>query len=545
MARYKVQGPDGAVHVFEGPDDATPEQVVAAAAAQFGQASQPRKQSFAQDATQFGKNLLGGAVRGAGSIGATLLTPVDAAARAMGVQNDFIGRTDRRAQMDSALQGMGAETDSLAFGAGKLGTEIAGTLGVGGALANTVGRVLPSVAARAPGVVEAIRTSGMTAGAPGQLATRAVGGGIAGGAAAGLVNPEDVAGGALIGAAAPGALQLAGRAGAAVGRTLTGPVQTPDMAAAVQAARNAGYVIPPTQAKPSLGNRLLEGYAGKLTTAQNASARNQPVTNKLAAEAIGLPGDVKLTPEVLDTVREEAGKAYAAVASLPNRPAIAADALTNTQAVEGLNPKAAVFDLRKARNDATAWFRSYGRTADPDSLAKAQAASAEAKRLETSLEEYAASLGRDDLVPALREARQLIAKTYSVEGALNPVTGTVDAKKLAAQLAKGKPLSGGLKDAASFASQFKTASQPIEAMGSLPQLSPLDFAVGGGIAASLSNPLALAAILGRPMARAATLSGPVQNNLIQGQGGRLAALLANPALEQRVYQSAPLLGVDQ
>lgn len=36
MARYRVQGPDGAIHVFEGPDGATPEQVTAFAAQTFG-----------------------------------------------------------------------------------------------------------------------------------------------------------------------------------------------------------------------------------------------------------------------------------------------------------------------------------------------------------------------------------------------------------------------------------------------------------------------------------------------------------------------------
>ena len=35
MARYRVKGPDGTIHVFEGPDDATPEQVTAFAQQQF------------------------------------------------------------------------------------------------------------------------------------------------------------------------------------------------------------------------------------------------------------------------------------------------------------------------------------------------------------------------------------------------------------------------------------------------------------------------------------------------------------------------------
>jgi hypothetical protein len=44
MATYRVQGPDGAVHRFEGPDDATPDQVMAFAAQQFGPAK-PQTQS--------------------------------------------------------------------------------------------------------------------------------------------------------------------------------------------------------------------------------------------------------------------------------------------------------------------------------------------------------------------------------------------------------------------------------------------------------------------------------------------------------------------
>jgi hypothetical protein len=41
MARYRVKGPDGTVHVFEGPDDATPEQVTAFAQQQFAPKPEP------------------------------------------------------------------------------------------------------------------------------------------------------------------------------------------------------------------------------------------------------------------------------------------------------------------------------------------------------------------------------------------------------------------------------------------------------------------------------------------------------------------------
>lgn len=44
MAVYRVQGPDGAIHRFEGPDNATPEQVTAFASQQFG-AARPQSQA--------------------------------------------------------------------------------------------------------------------------------------------------------------------------------------------------------------------------------------------------------------------------------------------------------------------------------------------------------------------------------------------------------------------------------------------------------------------------------------------------------------------
>ena len=90
-----------------------------------------------------------GLIRGAGSIGATLLAPRDALesliARKMGAPELQI--PDRREAMTGALAGMGADPNSLAFGAGKLGAEVAGTLGVGGGIANAAGRVLPAAAA--------------------------------------------------------------------------------------------------------------------------------------------------------------------------------------------------------------------------------------------------------------------------------------------------------------------------------------------------------------------------------------------------------------
>lgn len=221
---------DGSQHVYQGaPDDVTPDAIQARAAKEFGKAVTAldggRKAEKRDPVQQFMGNVGAGLVRGAGSIGATLLAPVDAAARAMGVQNSIVGRTDRRQAMDEALSGMGAETDSLAYQGGKLGGEIAGTAGVGGTIAG-LGRAVPAVATKAGPLLDAIGAAGFKAGGatglPG-MGARVAGGAITGGAAAGLVDPRSAGAGAVIGGALPPVAAGAGAAGRWLGST--GPGQ--------------------------------------------------------------------------------------------------------------------------------------------------------------------------------------------------------------------------------------------------------------------------------------------------------------------------------
>jgi hypothetical protein len=282
--------------------------------------------------------------------------------------------------------------------------------------------------------------------------------------------------------------------------------------------------MPPSQAGGGLIAHALEGLSGKAATAQQASAANQKITNVLAAKALGLPEDVQLSPEVLDSVRSEAGKAYDALAKLPVKPAESADVLMNRIASAEINPKQMVYDLRVARQEADAYYKAYARSADPEQLTKAKQAKANASRIETELEKYAQGMGHEELLPALRDARQQIAKTYTVEKALNPTTGSVDAKVLAKELQKGKPLSGELKQVADFAERFKKAVQTPEQMGSLPGVSPLDFAyagAGGGYNLFQGDNAAEGALAGlalRPAARALLLSKAGQNRLAKAGG---------------------------
>ncbi len=188
--------------------------------------AQAPETSFFQDVKQGLGNVIAGGVRGAGSIGSTLIAPYDIAKDALaGKGLSLESNRQRRADMDSALGSMGAETDSFGYGAGKLAGEIAGTAGAGGALANGTRMGLAMVGKSVPAAVQplltAISSGGLNAGGAG-LATRTAGGAISGGLSAGMVNPEDAGTGALVGGALPGVVKVAGEAGKMVGRAASG-----------------------------------------------------------------------------------------------------------------------------------------------------------------------------------------------------------------------------------------------------------------------------------------------------------------------------------
>jgi hypothetical protein len=164
------------------------------------------------------KDAIGGAVRGAGSIGATALLPADMINQKLRGE-DFFSLKDnreRRAGIDAGLETLGADPTSGLYQTVKLSTEVAGTAG----LPIGVGKVVEKVA---PKLGNAITSGGFNLGtsAPKALsvegvkngATRVVGGAISGGLQAGVVDPEA----AKFGAAVGGGLPVATKAAAMVG----------------------------------------------------------------------------------------------------------------------------------------------------------------------------------------------------------------------------------------------------------------------------------------------------------------------------------------
>lgn len=311
---------------------------------------------------------------------------------------------------------------------------------------------------------------------------------------------------------------------------------------ALLAGQKEGYVVPPATTNPSLINRGVEGLAGKTNVAQSASIKNQQITNSLARRALDLPPDAALSSDTMGALRSQAGKTYEAVknsgtieisprystelgkitssadkinSDLPNYRSGAgqqiSDLVSSLKPPNGtLNSETAVELSKDLRYNAHANASAADRNGDPSlrTLSRAQSQAAEA--VENEIERHLRSLGKADLADQWDDSRRTIAKTYSVEKALDGA-GNVDASKLAKQSLKGKPLSPELQIAADFANAFPKATRLGASKESMPGISPLDAFVGtslglGEHAAGGSPAAAITTGIAVPAARVAARS---------------------------------------
>lgn len=323
--------------------------------------------------------------------------------------------------------------------------------------------------------------------------------------------------------------------------------------ATIAGAQDAGYALPPSMVNPSWLNRTLEGFAGKATTAQQVAANNQNTTTNLVKRAVGLSPEAPLTVDSLKAVRADAGQAYEAVKGIGTMSADAPyanalDALaTKYDAAHGgmksmripeveslfkdaskvqLESENAVEFLKNLRDNGYGNIGS--KNAKEKLLGKTQLGIADA--IEGLMDRSLQAQGQTDGLAAFRAARELIAKTYTVQGALNPATGAVNTGKLAGLFQRGKPLSPELETVGRTASAFPSATK--EVTSSNPGVSPLDFvssllgsSAGYGATGSPWGMLAGTLPFARPAVRAAILSKPYQKAFVQPPGYDQSAIM--------------------
>lgn len=474
--------------------------------------------------------------------------------------------TPKQQNLTGLITGAPAQ-DRFQSGSGSRLSDMIGLPKPQGAYEEGVGTVARSMAMGAVPVAGANAVSGLVTGGAKNIATslgsnagnQIASAGVSGAVDAatkdsGLSEPTRTALSMASGLAVP----VATNALAAGRRTVTGPGVSESTNNAVNAARDVGYVVPPTQGNPSLANRAIEGFSGKLTTAQNASAKNQVITNDLVGKELNLPKGTQISPEILQKVRKDAGQAYDAVSNsgvikpgpeyiealdkitasarkaaegFPNRKPNPLIEEINSLKSKEFDASSAVENIKSLRADAD---MAYGN--NNKELGKALKSAAQV--LEDTIELHLKNTGAPaNLLENFRNARETIAKTYTIQGALNSATGTIDASKLAKQLEKGKPLSGNIRQVAEFAGSFPKAVQTTERMGSLPGVSPLDFGTASAVSGVTANPMYMAGVLARPLARKLALSETVQNRL------RDAALTNATQSPRNALMISPVLGM--
>jgi hypothetical protein len=349
----------------------------------------------------------------------------------------------------------------------------------------------------------------------------------------GIEKGVNIAGQVLLGSKLPGP-SIANPAPAGFNPALVKDGQPAMQQFALQKARQQGYAVPPSTVNPSPLNKTLESIGGKVATQQDASLGNQQITDALVKSDLGLSKSTAMSEAVLPSIRSAAGEPYEALRKVGTMRADTqySDALTKiTSKYQGAakdfpdlarnDIMDAVESVRKPSFDSESAIDAISILRDKAATSYRQGDKALGKAyreissaLEEAMERSLSRRGNDStkLLEQFRSARQLIAKTYSAEAALNPQVGSFNAQKLAAQLAKGKPLSGDMKKAAEFAQAFPKASQLILDSGSVRNT---DIIMGAGTAMLSKEPTYLLYPFARQAARAGLLSNAGQSMLTQ------------------------------
>lgn len=327
----------------------------------------------------------------------------------------------------------------------------------------------------------------------------------------------------------------------------------------INQAREAGYTLPPSQTNPSLTNKVIESLSGKIKTNQAAAQRNQEVTNNMAKKALGIPQDQPLSVQTLKTIRAGAGSAYDEMAAVGEvRPgqeffkkldSIVEPYIKAAQGFPDAKPSPIIDEINALKSQAfpaeagIAQIRVLREAADTayaagnKALGKAYKDASAA--IEDAMEAQAKKLGPSfpqELLKNFREARKLIAKTYSVERALNDASGNVVATKLARQLERGAPLESELRTIARTAQAFPKSVQSLDQLAQSLPLSPLDFGTAV-LGYGTMGPLGAAGLVARPVARGTIMSAPYQSVL-----GRPGGIMSIPGVTPEELLSGGLLG---
>jgi len=294
-------------------------------------------------------------------------------------------------------------------------------------------------------------------------------------------------------------------------------------------AQSEGYVIPPKDI-PGAGpvGRTLQAVGGKLRTQQTAAIRNQPITNDLVKQDLGIEKGASIDKESLAEVTKRATEPYRQIEAI-NVPFKTTDGfrksisdlakplrefgqkypnIVKNDEIRGLvddlskdefSPNESVFIIRRLREQGNANMAAT--RIKPDAI-KSELGRAQLKAsgaMEDLVEERLGEMGQPKLLGDFRAGRRLYAKAMQVAKSTDP-SGNVNASALSKALQKGVPLDGNMLKVAKIASTHPKATQLATSLGGEEGLTVFDTWLAGGELAA-GHPIGAAAVLLRPTIR--------------------------------------------
>jgi hypothetical protein len=240
----------------------------------------------------------------------------------------------------------------------------------------------------------------------------------------------------------------------------------------LQAGHEAGYVVPPSAvSQPSFIGGRMESLGGKAALGQDASLRNQEVTDALSRSGGGLGAQEPISTASLKAARQRMSEPYREVAAL------------NPQAAADLEM------VKSSKMESKLQWGHFNRSGDPNAYKLAQAADQQAEAALNRIETAAQSSGRPGLVDELKKSRVDIAKNHEVRNALNSGTGSVDASVLGRAFDRNPDrFSGDLRTIAAYQQAFpqymrEGSKVPTPGVGKTELLASALLGTGGAAAA--------------------------------------------------------------
>lgn len=251
---------------------------------------------------------------------------------------------------------------------------------------------------------------------------------------------------------------------------------------ALQKGKEVGYSALPRDVGAGKVARTMESISDKIRIEELISANNQQVTNNLARRYLDIPESTPLNLDTLKQAREYVTPVYDKIRNTGvinfGKTNPFSKVVKNVQYVpKGTTPLLgqkpqnysmtadnAIEQLKELRNTGSAYLTSGKNIQKPDPrLVKlGNEYLNQAKILEANIAKHLDEIKSPELYKEFQDARQYIAKTFTVEKALNPMTGVVDAKNIAKQVYdKDVPITGELKTVADFAKAFPKVTKPI------------------------------------------------------------------------------------